>query len=87
MQPCAAVLAFADVVVGRFLFGAEDPEAFPALPQLPAVLLMVAAFALGDIETMLVRKAFGDVGHYLGRDIAEVPCINAFHMNNLYSSL
>jgi len=87
MQPCAAVLAFVDVVVGWFLFGAEDAEAFPALPQLPAVLFVIAAFTLGEVEGVIVREAFGDFGHYVGRDVPEVPFVNAFHINDPYSSL
>ena len=63
MESSPTVVALSEVVVGCTLLVAEESEAFLTLPQLPAVLFVVAAFALRDVEQMLVRETFGDVMH------------------------
>ena len=45
----AVVTKFRGTVIGA-LFRAEDPEALAALPKLAAVLVVVAALTLRDVE-------------------------------------
>ena len=50
MEARPAVVAKLRVSVVGALLSAEDPEAFAALPKLAAVLVMVAALTLRDVE-------------------------------------